>query len=56
MGWPQYIIAAVLVLQAVANVIHHGESRGEFNAGAGVSAAAVYALLLHVGGFWTAYP
>lgn len=52
MGWAQWIIATLLVVQIVGGWVLDGRPREPWSFSSAVLSAAVTALLLHAGGFW----
>lgn len=52
MGWAQWIIATLLVVQVVSGLALHGRPREPHDFSNAILGAALMALLLHAGGFW----
>ena len=52
MGWPQWVIVTLLVLQVLGGYLLHGRAREPWSFSSSVFSAAIMALLLHAGGFW----
>lgn len=52
MGWAQWVLATIFVLEIVGAFFLHGHPRPPISFGTKVMETAVFALLLHAGGFW----
>lgn len=52
MGWPQWVIAGMLLLNVIMSFALDGQSRGPWSFSGAALSAALFALLLHAGGFW----
>lgn len=52
MGWPQRLLAGLLVLEVVGGFLLHGHARPPVDFATKVLETACLALLLHAGGFW----
>ncbi len=53
MGWPQWTIAVILFLNVIMSLALDGKPRrGHWSFSGTTLSVAVFALLLHAGGFW----
>lgn len=53
-GWPQWVLAALLVLRFVGGLSLHGKPKeGEYNAGENAFFCLLWSWLLWAGGFWS---
>lgn len=52
MGWAQWIIATLMVVEVIGAFVRDGKPREPWSFTSSVLSAAVMALLLHAGGFW----
>ncbi len=54
--WPQYTMAAVLILRVIIHMAKHGELRDaalwRYNGGYALSAGLITGAILWAGGFW----
>jgi len=51
-GWAQWVVAVLLVVELFAASVLHGQPRPPTNLSSKILELSVIALLLHAGGFW----
>jgi hypothetical protein len=52
MGWPQYLVAAWLVLGVFSNLLRHGKPSSAVDGPRAILITVLFSALLGAGGFW----